>query len=258
MDTSYNKMDFIIIIIISLLVAFIIGFNIIQVIDSKLSAVTINVPPQNYNIPPIYLNIDKDSNIKQIKLNDFISLSKNSSSQENFDNISNNSSSPSGLLDQQIENFGNIADNYNYYQNKNVIGSIITPDMANELIQSPDLYDIVQDPNFNNLNNIPVLISPDPPGPNQVPASAISQYENRVKLIDNPDSPLLKLAQQNYQKLAARSSSCDLNSRNKPPEVNGTFDGYNSFVDLRTDSYANVTSIGKGMLTPYSSFPVPS
>ena len=59
-DSSYNKMDFIIIIVISLLVAFIIGFNIIQVIDNKLGAVTINVPPNNCNIPPIYLNIDKN------------------------------------------------------------------------------------------------------------------------------------------------------------------------------------------------------
>ena len=72
-DFLYNKIDFIIMIVLALLVAFIIGFNIIQIVDSKLSSVTINVPPQNYQLPPIYLSVDKESgDFKQIKLNDVV------------------------------------------------------------------------------------------------------------------------------------------------------------------------------------------
>ncbi len=267
---QYNKIDFLIIIVLSLLVAFIIGFNIIKVIDEKLTNVVINVPPQNCAIPPIYLSIDKDSNIKQIKLNDYINPNGNKVRTlapktvqktngtiqiDNFDDISNG---PEGLDDSISEPFGNLNDYPAHQSNPNTISGLISTRVAEDLINKPGLYDIIQDPNFNNLNNIPVLISPDPPGPNQVPATAPSQYENRVKLVDNPESPLLKVAQDNYEKLAQKASSCNIATRNAVPEVNGTFDGFNAFVDLKTDSYANFSSIGKGLLTPYSSFPVPS
>ena len=53
-------------------------------------------------------------------------------------------------------------------------------------------------------------------------------------------------------------AKCTLDDSKKIPEVNGTFDGYNAFVDLRSDSYANITSIGKSMLSPYVSYPIPS
>ena len=264
-SSSYNKIDFIIIIVISLLVAFIIGFNIIQMIDNKLGAITINVPPNNCNIPPIYLNIDKDSNIKQIKLNDFV---------QNDTNNSNNSMylgsqmSKNDYDARSLENFGNInplpnentPDIYNPDSRivSNIIGGLTSSNTADKLISQPSLYDTMQDPNFDNFNNIPVLISPDPPGPNSVPASAPSYYNNRVKLIDNPNSELLKLYQQNHKKLEQKASSCNARTREAPPLVNGTFDGYNSFENLNVDSYANVTAIGKSMLTPYTSFPVPS
>jgi hypothetical protein len=256
-DSSYNKMDFIIIIVISLLVAFIIGFNIIQVIDNKLGAVTINVPPNNCNIPPIYLNIDKDSNIKQIKLNDFVQ------DKSNYEQMLNDE-----IDSRSIEHFGNISPIPDTYSSEvyeprsqtvsHIISGLTSTNTADKLISQPSLYDTAQDPNFNNLNNIPVLISPDPPGPNSVPASSPSYYNNRVKLIDNPDSDLLKLYQKNHNKLEQKASSCNAKSRAAPPLVNGTFDGYNAFENLNVDSYANVTAIGKSMLTPYTSFPVPS
>ena len=34
--------------------------------------------------------------------------------------------------------------------------------------------------------------------------------------------------------------------------------GYNNYENLSEDSYANITSIGKSLLTPYSSYPLPS
>ena len=35
-----------------------------KLIDNKLSSVSINIPPSKCNIPPIYLNLDKDKTIK--------------------------------------------------------------------------------------------------------------------------------------------------------------------------------------------------
>ncbi len=256
-DSSYNKIDFIIIIVLALLVAFIIGFNIIQMIDNKLGAVTINVPPSKCNLPPIYFNVDKDSTIKEVKVTNPLDTFSNVSQIDKSENDSKN-----------IEHFG---DAYSYpytytpepYQPNsanvsNIIAGLTSEKTAENLIAQPTLYNTMQDPDFNNLNNIPVLISPSPPGPNATPDSAPSYYANRVKLVDNPDSDLLKIYNQNHQNLESKASTCNAMTRQAPPIVNGTFDGYNAFNNLNTDSYANVTSIGKGMLTPYTSFPVPS
>ena len=51
-------------------------------------------------------------------------------------------------------------------------------------------------------------------------------------------------------------NSCIKNQ--KPLEINGTYDGYNKYPNLQGGSFANFTSIGKSLLTPYTSYPVPS
>ena len=134
MNESFSKIDIIIIIVLALLVAFIIGFNIIQIIDNKLNSVVINVPPQNYPIPQILVNFDKDN--KPIKLNDdqINILNKAnpellSKKPEGFNNLdmsynSNDSiGSANSELDQTVktandsdsyENFGNIQIKENY------------------------------------------------------------------------------------------------------------------------------------------------
>lgn len=279
-QSSYNKMDFLILVILALLVSFIIGFNILKLIDEKLTSVTINVPPQTCSIPPIYLSLDKDSNIKQIKLNDYIKLNPLINKQlkakqiqkingnmiidnfENIDNVSAYNDYPSNsMLDETIgdsvEYFGSLNDHPSPQSNSNIIGSLISEKTADELLKQPNLYNTIQDPNFNSVNNIPVLISPDPPGPNQVPSTAPSYYENRVKLVNNPDSKLVKSMNQNMNNIQDTVEKCNRINQRSVPEVNGTFDGYNGWVGLGSDSYANFTSIGKGLLTPYSSFPVP-
>ena len=60
MNESFGKIDIIIIIVLALLVAFIIGFNIIQIIDNKLNSVVINVPPQNFTLPKFSLESYSD------------------------------------------------------------------------------------------------------------------------------------------------------------------------------------------------------
>ena len=281
-DFSYNKIDFIIIIVLALLVAFIIGFNIIQIVDTKLSSVIINVPPQNCNIPPIYLNIDKDSNIKQIKLNDIISTTSNESQM----NLTNNKNDIIEEIEgfnniedyekiNNKEDFGNIKDYPDKYDSNNlhIMTGILNSDMGNKLINNQTIYTNTKDQNYNTVNNIPLLFAPDTDVPNRAGFSephknsqgkfirgpdSKGYYSSKVKLIEDTSSPLMKLYKQNFDKINSTVAKSTLENRKRVPEVNGTFDGYNSFVDLRSDSYANVTSIGKSMLTPYTSYPVPS
>lgn len=251
-----NKIDFIIMIVLALLVAFIIGFNILQLIDSKLSSVTINVPTTNCSIPPIYVNIDKDSNIKQFKLNDVISTVSNESESmlEEFNNLNNN------YYEQEKENFGNLQDYPLMYDDnrRHLLSGIITEPKANQIIEQKTKYETDIDPNYNTVNNIPLLVAPDTNVPNRAGSNSKGYYASKVKLIEDPNSPLMKLAKSNEDQINKVVAKCTLSDRNRVPEVNGTFDGYNAFVDLRTDSYANVTSIGKSMLSPYVSYPVPS
>ncbi len=295
MGESNNRFDIIIIIILSLMVSFFIGFNIINLIDSKLSAVTINVPPQKCQVPPIYLTLDKDSKLRQINLSDAINkiqskpvvaynVPDGSPTYEHFgseyETVSygtygtygtNGTNETNSRLDDNItEEFGNLPyktatyDDNDLNSNRlsksvsNRIAGLTSTRLAEDIINSPTLMDKLQDPDFNNLNNIPLLISPDPPGPNQASSTSKGYYLNRAKLEVNPNSELLKIAKSNYEKLAQASSKCAVDAQQKPQKINGPFDGYNSGGGLRNESYGNVTSIGKGLLTPYVSFPVPS
>ena len=241
MADSYNKFDLIIIVILSLLVSFIIGFNIIQLVDSKLNAVTINVPPNN--LQPIYLNIDKNNKLHQLLPNDNLVYTTPENAQ---------------LIN---ENFGNLPDYPSAQSNSNVIASIISNNQEIEdLINEKNVeLENIKDQEYNTVNDMPLLIVPDPPTPNQVENnSSPSYYAQRVKLIENPNSPLLKLNNKNLENIKETISKCKMINKNIPPKINGTFDGYNTYINLRDDSYANITSIGKSMLTPFSSYPIPS
>lgn len=262
-----NKIDFIIMIVLALLVAFIIGFNILQLIDSKLSSVTINVPPSsNCSIPPIYLNMDKEFNIKQIKLNDVISNvstegeMKNMKNIEEFENVDSNYYNYEKEQNGTEENFGNLQDYPLVYDDnrRHLIASTLVEPKANKIIEQKTIYETAQDPNYNTINNIPLLVAPDTDVPNRAGPDSKGYYASKVKLIEDTNSPLMKLAKSNADKINATVARCTLADSKKIPEVNGTYDGYNAFADLRTDSYANITSIGKSMLTPYVSYPVPS
>ena len=265
-EYTYNKFEFLIMILLALLVAFIIGFNIIQVIDSKLSSVTINVPPQTCGMPPIYLNWDqKSGELKQIKLNDITSITSNESilnsdDMENFSNIDDINKQNELEHSSDIEKFGNIQDYPLVYDDnrRHLISGTINSNMSKNIINQKTKYQTTTDPNYNTVNNIPLLIAPDTDVPNKAGPNAKGYYSSKVKLIEDINSPLMKLAKQNANKLNEVITKCTLADKTKIPEVNGTFDGYNAFVDLRSDSYANLTSIGKSMLSPYLSYPVPS
>jgi len=283
-DYFYNKIDFIIMIILALIVAFIIGFGILQIIDNKLSSVTINVPSTNCSLPPIYLSVDKESNIKQIKLNDVVSTLSSETIYNNINNSiddeviggieeftsinqndsnQNNPNQNNPNQNNQIEireNYGNIQDYPLLYDDdrRHLLSDVIYPDTGLKIISNKTNYQTARDPNYSTVNDIPLLFAPDTDVPNKAGPDAIGYMDSKVKLIEDPNSPLMKLAKENANMINGLVAKCSASDRTRVPEVNGTFDGYNAFVDLRTDSYANVTSIGKSMLSPYVSYPIPS
>lgn len=212
-ETNYTRIDFIIIIAISLLVSFIIGFNIIQLIDNKLNSIVINVPPSNCKLPPIYLNLDKNQHLFINNENEHF-LSKNSDNQtNNTDNQTNNTDT----------------ENIKTYE---------------EFTTSSD---------YNDLNKIPLLVNSTPSNPNQNLNQNLNlnkSKNDKLKLINNSNSPLSKLEKLNKKNIMNLLQINNL-STNK-------IGGYNTFVDLKQDSYANLTSIGKDLFTPYSSLPISS
>lgn len=281
MNETFSKIDIIIIIVLALLVAFIIGFNIIQIIDNKLNSVVINVPPQNCTLPQILVNFDKNNqpiklNNEQInfitKANSELVQSKNENLfKEGFNNLNNSINSNDSVgssnsdLDHTVrtndsdysENFGNVEIKENFgslpdvYQDRDDqdmdrFAQRISSNLGNDIINDSGVN--VQDPNYNTIDNYPFLI--DPENPNE------GYYKSRVKLITDDSSPLMKLEKQNMEKINQVVKTCLKNQ--KPLEINGTYDGYNNYPNLREGSYANFTSIGKSLLTPYVSYPVPS
>jgi hypothetical protein len=277
MNESFSKIDIIIIIVLALLVAFIIGFNIIQIIDNKLNSVVINVPPQNCSLPPILVNFDKDNNPIKLNNEQLNFLAKTNpelvqNNKETFNNIeysvnSNDSvGSANSELDQTVktsdsdysENFGNVEVRENYgslpikYEERDDehidrFAQRLSSNLGNDLIDKSNGIN-VQDPNYNVIDNYPYLVDPDD--------AKEGYYESRVKLITDDSSPLLKLEQLNLNKINQVLNTCIKNE--KPLETNGTYDGYNKYPNLQGGSFANFTSIGKSLLTPYVSYPVPS
>jgi len=124
----------------------------------------------------------------------------------------------------------------------------MSPDLGNRIVNTPTKYQEMRDPNYNTVNNMPYLV--DAENPNK------GYYPSRVKLITDPKSPLLRLEEKNSNRITNTLNKCS----KAEPEIttNQTFDGYNRYPNLKGDSYANVTSIGKNLMTPYISYPVPS
>ena len=151
---------------------------------------------------------------------------------------------------QTIENYGSLPENVDERE-ENISQYIAgksnqsTEELLKTVINDEDVSKII-DPNFNTYNNLPYLI--DPQNSNE------GYYYNRVKLITNPNSPLLKKASDNMRKIDLELKKCANNNLTNKRDISG----YNNYENLSEDSYANITSIGKSLLTPYTSFPLPS
>lgn len=147
-----------------------------------------------------------------------------------------------------IEDYGNLPDHVNEVSNSNY--QLISNNNASKIINKSDEDynpegDILTElsNNYNNMNNLPYLIDPKNTGKGFL--------NNKVKLIENPNSPLLKLDTKYKNKINQSINKCP-----SPPKQ--FYDGYNKYNDLRKVNYANVTAIGKNLIVPFTSFPIAS
>ena len=142
-----------------------------------------------------------------------------------------------------IEDYGNLPDDIiNEITNSNY--QLISNNDATKIINKSDEDTLTElSNNYNNMNNLPYLVDPKNTGKGFL--------NNKVKLVENPNSPLLKLDTKYKKEINQKINKC-------PSSPKQFFDGYNKYNDLRKVNYANFTSIGKNLIVPYTSFPVAS
>jgi hypothetical protein len=121
----------------------------------------------------------------------------------------------------------------------NYLSQKINPTMEEQMDYTQNYYETAQNPNYNTLNDMPFLI--DPQNPNK------GYYYNKIKIETNPNSELLQKEKKNAERID------DLISQ---PFEEKSIGGYNKYVNLSMGSPANITSIGKSLLSPYISYPV--
>lgn len=142
-----------------------------------------------------------------------------------------------------VEDYGNLPDGrINEISNSNY--QLISNNNATKIINKSDEDTLTElSNNYNTMNNLPYLVDPKNTGKGFL--------NNKIKLVENPNSPLLKLDTKYKNKINENINKCP-----SPPKQ--FFDGYNKYNDLRKVNYANVTAIGKNLIVPFSSFPVAS
>ncbi len=144
---------------------------------------------------------------------------------------------------ESVEDYGNLTDGIiNEITNSNY--QLISNNDATKIINKSDEDTLTElSDNYNNMNNLPYLVDPKNTGKGFL--------NNKVKLVENPNSPLLKLDTKYKREINQKINKCP-----SPPKQ--FYDGYNKYNDLRKVNYANVTAIGKNLIVPYTSFPVAS
>jgi hypothetical protein len=167
------------------------------------------------------------------------------SESSNINNILEKKRYKTCIQPDSTENYGNLPD---YPMNKisNVNYQLISNNDAtniiNKLNNNEDTLTELSN-NYNNMNKLPYLVDPKNTGKGFL--------NNKVKLVENPNSPLLKLDTKYKKEINKNINECP-----SPPKQ--FFDGYNKYNDLRKVNYANITAIGKNLIVPYTSFPVAS
>jgi hypothetical protein len=90
---------------------------------------------------------------------------------------------------------------------------------------------------------------------------------NKIKLVNKKDSLLQKMIRDDLEKddknvLTTLEHINDddkkIANRRDGADNDDKYNGYNNFVNLRTDSYAPITSIGKQLITAFDDLPVAS
>ena len=262
--------DFFLIIFLLILTVYIIISNITSILDNRL-----NILKNDFVKIKCYSNTENSNNEDSINNPDNSDNSNNSNNADNnadSNNADNNNVDDNNVDDNNVDNNnGNNNDTDNTYNGdddvynekfgslpnniinrKDIISGYIanksnpsTEELLGSIIDDEDISKI-EDPNYNTFNNLPYII--DPQNVNE------GYYYNRVKLVTNPDSPLLKKAIKNMKKIDTQLKNCANKNLTNMRKVNG----FNNYENLSEDSYANITSIGKSLLTPYTSYPLPS
>jgi hypothetical protein len=142
----------------------------------------------------------------------------------------------------KCEHFGSLEDGYKYNDNLNINLDKINPKLGIDLVNSkmPEK----QNPNYNTVNDMPKLVLDNGNG----------YYQNRIKVIENNDSDLMKLYYQNQKQVSNETNKCKkINKTKDMLKTNSEYDGYNNYNVV----YSNINAIGKDLLTPFESFPIP-
>lgn len=245
------------ILLIIIIVSFVVCYGIMRFIDDKLTSLVVNIPQPEYVLPPIYLTIDKDAKLKKIN-NATSTITTNNHNESLLDDIIEEDNDTYVQSPNKNESFGNLPSKpLNYDYSKQML--ISDKSTTNNVVDVNNEFYEKQDPNFNTLNKMPLIVVPDYVSPNMITDPAY--YSNKTKLVDKKDSELIKLQKDYLNKINNKTTEAINDKQAKLKEqtmINGMYDGYNSHVDLKEDSYANVTALGKSMLTPYISYPQPS
>jgi hypothetical protein len=96
---NISSFDIILLFILAIAVSMIIGYNIIHIIDKKISNVNINIPPIHIPKPCVTVRIDEKGNKHDVRIEKKYKMSK-------LDNI-NNTSNKQKMAN--VEPFGNYA-----------------------------------------------------------------------------------------------------------------------------------------------------
>ena len=263
--------DFFLIIFLLILTVYIIISNVTSILDNRLNSLKkdfVNIKCYNTNADTGDTNnaidnsnnaidntnnaIDNTNNVDNVDNVDNADNADNVYNVEDTEDVSPTDNSYSGDDDvyKKSEKFGSLPNNI-IDRKDNIVDYIAnrsnssTEELLESVINDEDVSKI-ENPNYNTYNNLPYII--DPQNANE------GYYYNRVKLVTNPDSPLLKKAIQNMKKIDTQLKNCANKKLTKMRKVSG----FNNYENLSEDSYANITSIGKSLLTPYVSYPLPS
>ena len=254
--------DFFLIIFLLILTVYIIISNVTSILDNRLNSL-------KKDFVNIKCNTNNTNNLDNSDTDNAVDNTNNANnSVDNTNNVDNNNDNIYNVGDtddvyatdngysgdddvyKKSENFGSLSNNI--IDRKDDIVDYIasrsnpsTEELLESVINDEDVSKI-ENPNYNTYNNLPYII--DPQNANE------GYYYNRVKLITNPDSPLLKKAINNMKKIDTQLKNCANKKLTKMRKVSG----FNNYENLSEDSYANITSIGKSLLTPYVSYPLPS
>jgi hypothetical protein len=146
-----------------------------------------------------------------------------------------------------MEHFGELDEN-NFKFNDNLnIGLGVTSSQFGNAVTSVNPPN-PQNPDYNNLSQIPKLVLD----------SGNGYFQNRIKIVDNPNSPLLQLYEKNQNDVYNKIKNCDfqqIQTETEKSKILG-FNNFNYNGISDDDSYAKITSLGKDLLTPFVSYPI--